>query len=84
MKKILIALALCLGACGSTLQQFDDPEYATLADKLAKCRGEARASLQTSSAPQSKQAAEAAYYVYESCKIREGVSGAGLRQDGGA
>lgn len=77
-----LALPFAIGACADTLSAIDDPELATTAAKLAKCRGEARAALQASADPKSKQAAEAAFYVYESCKIREGVSGA--THDGGA
>jgi len=64
---------LLLCACGAALPAIDDPELQDVAAKLAKCRGEARAFVQTSAEPQSRETALAAYSVYNDCKKREGL-----------
>lgn len=66
-------LAITLMGCGAALPAVDDPELAAVAKKLANCRTEARAYVQTSGDPQSRETALAAYNVYEKCKEREGV-----------
>lgn len=68
-----VMLAAMSVGCGGVFADLDDPAYPEQGKKLAACRLEMRAFVQTAADPRSKETANAAYALYESCKKRLGV-----------